>query len=184
MGRDDRQRRSRLRYRDGCGSERCDRRRRDLRRARPGLRRREVRRSRVQRPQRSGGRFDFAGREQLVERQYGPGDLVGRGGRSGGSGLAGYSIEWNHAAVSTPDAVVDVPHTADPHSTTSPALADGNDWYFHLRTCDLAGNCTATVHAGPFWIDATAPGSALRSRQHDACRGRRVGGRLDLDVLG
>ena len=27
-------------------------------------------------------------------------------------------------------------------------------------------------------------GECLRSRQHDACRGRRVGGRLDLDVLG
>ena len=86
----------------------------------------------------------------------------------GGSGLAGYSISWDHASVSTPDAVVDVPHTADPHSTTSPALADGNDWYFHLRTCDLAGNCTATVHAGPFWIDTTAPGtvSGLASTTH------------------
>lgn len=75
----------------------------------------------------------------------------------GGSGLAGYSVEWNHSAASMADAVVDVPHTVDPHSTTSLPLADGNDWYFHLRTCDLAGNCTATVHAGPFWIDTTAP---------------------------
>ena len=87
----------------------------------------------------------------------------------GGSGLAGYSIEWNHTAVSTPDAVVDVPHTSDPHSTTSAALVpDGNDWYFHLRTCDVAGNCTATVHEGPFWIDTAAPAgvSALASTSH------------------
>ena len=74
-----------------------------------------------------------------------------------GSGLAGYSFEWNHSAFSAPDAVVDVPHTADPHTTMSAELADGNDWYFHLRTCDVAGNCTATVHAGPFWIDTTPP---------------------------
>jgi len=87
----------------------------------------------------------------------------------GGSGLAGYSVEWSHSAASTPDTVVDIPHTADPHSATSAALApDGNDWYFHLRTCDLAGNCTATVHAGPFWIDTTAPPgvSGLASTTH------------------
>lgn len=78
-----------------------------------------------------------------------------------GSGLAGYSVEWNHAATSTPDAVVDIPHTSDPYAATSPALVpDGNDWYFHLRTCDVAGNCTSTVHAGPFWIDTMAPPGA------------------------
>ena len=74
-----------------------------------------------------------------------------------GSGLAGYSIAWDHAPLSTPDPIVDVAHGSDPHSTTSPPLADAGDWYFHLRTCDNAGNCTATVHAGPFWIDTTAP---------------------------
>jgi len=81
----------------------------------------------------------------------------GASDNAGGSGLDGYSVEWNHTAQSTPDVTVDVPHTVDPHSTTSAALADGNDSYFHLRTCDKAGNCTATVHAGPFWIDTTAP---------------------------
>ena len=74
-----------------------------------------------------------------------------------GSGLAGYSIEWNTTPISTPNTVVDVAHTADPHSTTSPPLGDGNAHYFHLSTCDLAGNCTSTVHAGPFWIDTAAP---------------------------
>ena len=43
--------------------------------------------------------------------------------------------------------MVDTPHSVDPHSTTSAPLANGNDWYFHLRTCDVAGNCTSTVHA-------------------------------------
>lgn len=86
----------------------------------------------------------------------------------GGSGLAGYSVEWNHLAVSTPDALVEVPHTGDPHATTSPPLADAGDWYFHLRTCDNSGNCTATIHAGPFWIDTVAPSQpgALDSASH------------------
>ena len=85
-----------------------------------------------------------------------------------GSGLAGYSIEWNTTPVSTPDTVVEWFTLADPHSTTSPPLADGNDHYFHLSTCDNAGNCTATVHAGPFWIDTTAPSApgAVTSSSH------------------
>ena len=75
----------------------------------------------------------------------------------GGSGLAGYSIEWNTTSPSTPDTVVDVVHGADPHSTTSPPLAEGTAHYFHLRTCDLAGNCTSTIHRGPYDIDLTSP---------------------------
>ena len=86
----------------------------------------------------------------------------------GGSGLAGYSIEWNTMPVSTPDSVVDIVHTGDPHTTTSPPLGDGSEHYFHLSTCDSAGNCTATVHAGPFWIDAGAPAApaAVTSASH------------------
>jgi N-acetylneuraminic acid mutarotase len=75
----------------------------------------------------------------------------------GGSGLAGYSFAWDTSAASTPDATVDLSHISDPHSTTSSALADGNGHYFHLRTCDVAGNCSSTLHAGPFWIDTLAP---------------------------
>jgi len=87
----------------------------------------------------------------------------------GGSGLAGYSIEWSQSAVSTPDAIVDVPHVGDPHAATSaPLTPDGENWYLHLRTCDMAGNCTAAVHAGPFWIDTTAPAAptGLASGSH------------------
>ncbi len=74
---------------------------------------------------------------------------------SGGSGLAGYSVLVDTSPSSLPDDTVDVAHAADPHSTTSASLADGQEHYFHLRTCDNAGNCTATVHLGPYWIDAT-----------------------------
>ena len=75
--------------------------------------------------------------------------------------------------MATPDAVVDIAHTTDPHSTTSSALGDGNDHYFHLSTCDNAGNCTATVHAGPFWIDTAAPSvvGAVVSTSHSTPSG-------------
>ena len=76
---------------------------------------------------------------------------------TGGSGLAGYSVLFDTSPSTLPDDTVDVAHTADPHATTSAALADGQAHYFHLRTCDGAGNCTATVHLGPYWIDATDP---------------------------
>lgn len=85
-----------------------------------------------------------------------------------GSGLAGYSVVFDQLPAGLPDSSVDVVHAVDPHTTTSTPLADGNSWYFHLRTCDLAGNCTATVDAGPFFIDTTpasAPG-ALTSPSH------------------
>jgi|CXWL01.1.fsa_nt_gi CSLREA domain-containing protein len=75
----------------------------------------------------------------------------------GGVGLAGYSVQFDHAELGVPDTTVEVPHHVDPHGGTSSSLSDGDDWYAHLSTCDLNGNCTSTVHAGPFWIDATAP---------------------------
>ena len=64
---------------------------------------------------------------------------------------------FDHAPATLPDTTLEVPQTTDPHSATSGVLiADGID-YFHLRTCDLAGNCTSTVHAGPYEMDTTAP---------------------------
>ncbi len=66
------------------------------------------------------------------------------------SGLAGYSIEWSQTPTTTPDNILDIGPSES--STSSPALADGG-WYFHLRTEDVAGNWTHTVHVGPFNID-------------------------------
>ena len=85
-----------------------------------------------------------------------------------GSGLAGYSVLFDHAPAGSPDSTVEVPHTVDPHSTVSAALADGDDWYFHLRSCDQAGNCSSSVHGGPLMIDTTPPSavSALSSPSH------------------
>jgi hypothetical protein len=76
------------------------------------------------------------------------------------SGLDGYSILWDHAPATLPDATKDLGAVT---MTTSPALAVG-DWYFHIRAVDKAGNwAPGAAHLGPFKIDATPPVSAARS---------------------
>ncbi len=86
----------------------------------------------------------------------------------GGSGLAGYSVVFDAAPATLPDATVDVAQTADPHALVSAALPDGAGHYFHLRTCDQAHNCSSALHRGPYWIDATPPSAAgsLSSTSH------------------
>ena len=71
-----------------------------------------------------------------------------------GSGIQGYSIEWSTSAVTLPDATVDTTATA----AASAPLADGESWYFHIRTRDVAGNWnSAAAHFGPIMIDTVAP---------------------------
>lgn len=76
------------------------------------------------------------------------------GASDASSGVSGYSFVWNTSSTTLPDTTVDTYST----STTSPALADGSNHYFHLRTRDLAGNwATSAVHLGPFYIDTVPP---------------------------
>ncbi len=75
----------------------------------------------------------------------------------GGSGLDGYSFLFDGSPLTNIDGLIDLAHTVDPHTVTSPGLADGTSYYFHFRVCDKVGNCTPTVHLGPYWIDQTAP---------------------------
>jgi len=79
------------------------------------------------------------------------------GASDAGSGVVGYSHAWDTNPTTTPDATQDTAHTADPHTTTSPVLGNGNSHYFHIRTLDAAGNWTSTQHLGPFQIDTTPP---------------------------
>ncbi len=80
----------------------------------------------------------------------------------GGSGLAGYSIVFDNLALTNPDASIEVAQTAAPaYGATSSALPDGTSFWFHLRACDLAGNCALTQHLGPFFIDSTVPGNPV-----------------------
>jgi hypothetical protein len=91
----------------------------------------------------------------------------------GDFGLAGYSVDFNHAVLSHPDTTVDVPQGSDPHSAAVPLIESDQGCYFHLSTCDLAGLCTSTVHLGPFQIDLTppTPATAVVSPSHDATAG-------------
>ena len=70
-----------------------------------------------------------------------------------GSGVDGFSYHWDRLATSEADAVKDAEETAT--SAVSPVLTAGT-YYFHLRTRDNAGNWSASVHAGPYGISATA----------------------------
>ncbi len=70
------------------------------------------------------------------------------------SGISGYSFEWTTSFLTLPDAVMDVTGT----STTSTALSDGNNWYFHIWTVDNSGNWASDAfHVGPFFLDTVAP---------------------------
>jgi WD40 repeat protein len=90
-------------------------------------------------------------------------------GESNGAGLSGYSVAFTRDSSPSLDDSVDVAHVDDPNGVVSDALADATDHWFHLRVCDNAGNCSAPVSAGPYWIDATLPQgpSDLDSETHD-----------------
>jgi len=91
------------------------------------------------------------------------------GGLESGSGVAGYSVIFSQDAQAEPDESIDVAHGEDPHSLLSEPLADGVEHWFHLRTCDNAGNCSETESYGPMWIDATPPVGPfdVESTSHD-----------------
>lgn len=86
-------------------------------------------------------------------------DLTWSGAVDGQGGLSGYSVLNNTAASSEPDSSVDVAQAGDPHQLTIGPLGDAATHWFHLRACDLAGNCSTTVRVGPFKIDTTPPGA-------------------------
>jgi hypothetical protein len=70
------------------------------------------------------------------------------------SGVYGYSFIWTRNPSTLPGPVTN----STSESTTSPSLQTGNDWYFHVRTRDVAGNWAADAyHVGPFGIDASPP---------------------------
>ncbi len=71
------------------------------------------------------------------------------------SGVDGFSIVWDTNATTTPDTTKDIEEGTT--SVTSSSLAAGDSHYFHLRTVDNAGNWSAAVHVGPFFIDGEAP---------------------------
>ncbi len=84
-------------------------------------------------------------------------DVTWSGASDYDSGLDGYSVLWDNAASTIPDAIKDIGNIS---SLTSPPIASGS-WYFHIRAVDNAGNwATGAAHLGPFKIDILPPTSA------------------------
>ncbi len=95
-----------------------------------------------------------------------------------GSGVAGYSFEFTNDPGTEVDTTLEMAQGTDPHSYLGGPLADGT-WYFHIRVCDYAGNCSATIHAGPYLVDTEgpAPPAGVTSTSHV------TGVPNDLDVI-
>jgi len=93
----------------------------------------------------------------VIDMQWSGAEDLDPSGMNPGSGIAGYSVQFSLLPITEPDELIDVVQSADPHGTSSATLPDSIVHWFHLRTCDNAGNCSGTERIGPFWIDATAP---------------------------
>jgi DNA-directed RNA polymerase specialized sigma24 family protein len=81
-------------------------------------------------------------------------DAASAGSERAGSGVRGYSYQFDNTPGSIPDNVRDL--EASDTTVSSPPLSPG-EWWFHLRTGDGAGNWAPTMHMGPFAIVAPAP---------------------------
>ncbi len=84
-----------------------------------------------------------------------------------GVGIAGYSFLFDTVETTVPDDTLDLEGAGGLHATSSAALADGV-YYFHIRTCDHAANCSAGVSAGWYGVDTTPPANpaGLASTSH------------------
>jgi subtilisin family serine protease len=71
-----------------------------------------------------------------------------------GSGVDGYSYQWDSSPAGMPDLVKDAEETLELLTTSLPR---GATYYFHLRTRDNAGNWSAGIHLGPFVLTPAAP---------------------------
>ncbi len=76
---------------------------------------------------------------------------------NGGSQVDAYSYLWDHSSSTIPPTTPNRFTTNEVVNTTSDPLNNGNDYYFHVRARDAAGNWGPTTHVGPFMIDATPP---------------------------
>jgi subtilisin family serine protease len=71
-----------------------------------------------------------------------------------GSGVDGYSYQWDSSPTGMPDLIKDAEETLELLTTSLPR---GATYYFHLRTRDNAGNWSAGTHAGPFVLTPAPP---------------------------
>jgi subtilisin family serine protease len=76
-----------------------------------------------------------------------------------GSGVDGYSYQWDSNTTGMPDLIKDAEETLALLTTSLPR---GATYYFHLRTRDNAGNWSAGTHVGPFVLTPTPPPPTVR----------------------
>ncbi|UCC64920.1 MAG: fibronectin type III domain-containing protein, partial [Anaerolineae bacterium] len=75
------------------------------------------------------------------------------------SGVAGYTIDWDHLPSTVPALPLETSHT----EVTIP-LSDSDSWYLHVRAVDQAGNgAVGAAHSGQIYIDTVPPYSSLSS---------------------
>ena len=90
-------------------------------------------------------------------------DVTWSGASDEGSGIDKYYYVWDTVPSTEPGAGSNfLPGTTT--QLTSPPLSDGQNWYFHIRARDKAGNwASGAAHLGPFWIDTRPPTSYAAS---------------------
>jgi len=81
-------------------------------------------------------------------------------------GLLGYSYLWDNSPETYPKREVNL--SASETELVSESLPDGNNYYFHLRSCDKENNWSLPSHIGPFLIDTIPPQNptSLNSDSH------------------
>jgi hypothetical protein len=73
---------------------------------------------------------------------------------SGGSGLAGYYVDWDHV----PSGPASGANTVGPVTSANFSLSpDAQPWYFHITPYDNAGNSQNFFNLGPFYIVDPTP---------------------------
>jgi hypothetical protein len=86
------------------------------------------------------------------------------------SGVDGFSFQFDHSDVSTPDRTKDAEESST--GVNTPPLQNGR-WFFHISTVDNAGNWTSTRHFGPIVISVPRVTTAVRCRVPNV-RGKSV----------
>jgi V8-like Glu-specific endopeptidase len=93
-------------------------------------------------------------------------DMNWNHGTDATSGVQGYSVWWTQNSVDNPDTTIE---TANAFYTNSTPLTVGNNWYFHLKTVDDAGNWSSPIHIGPYYLDLTSPTSWMTALAPTTC---------------
>ncbi|ETR67066.1 MAG: hypothetical protein OMM_05341 [Candidatus Magnetoglobus multicellularis str. Araruama] len=62
----------------------------------------------------------------------------------------GFAYVWDNQNTTEPPQTI----TTKANQIVSPKLSNGNNHWFHIRTIDIHGNASETVHIGPFYINS------------------------------